>query len=304
MAGALLAALAFALAACGGGGDDDASDKTKTNAAPVRIGTKNFTESKILGELYKQALEAEGVPVNLQSDVGSTEVTHAALRGGFLDMYPEYVGVLLSEVDKVSKRPANAAQAYELAKQYEEEKPFTLLEATEASNENALAVTEAFARRNDIDSIDDLKRIAKTSLLGAPTEFRNRFEGLIGLRKLYSLRLKMKPLDLGDQYGELDRGKVDIAVVFTTDPQLLGGRYKVLADPEGVFAEQHIVPVVSQKVLKAHAPTLAAVINAVSALLTTPVMRSLNAKVDLDGRTPREVADEFLLANDLKRAGR
>ena len=101
--------VALALAACGG---DDKPAKTVAEPAPLRIGTKNFTESDIVGQLYKQALDAKGVPAELQSMVGTTEVINLALRDGSLDMYPEYVGVLLSEVDKIEQRPATAAAAY------------------------------------------------------------------------------------------------------------------------------------------------------------------------------------------------
>ena len=103
----------------------------------------------------------------------------------------------------------------------------------------------------------------------------------------------------GEQYAALDAGKTDVAVAYTTDPQLASGRYTLLADPEGLFAEQHLAPVISQKTLKTHGPELAAAINAVSALLRTPVMRRLNAKVDIEKRRARDVAAEFLRAHGL-----
>jgi osmoprotectant transport system substrate-binding protein len=289
--------VALGLAACGG----DDSSKPKPGDAPIRVGSKNFTEAKILGELYKQALEAKGLRVELRSAVGSTELVNRALRSDLLDMYPEYVGVLLSEVDKVTKRPSSPRAAYELAKGIEETRKLTLLQQTPFSNENALAVTNAFGRRHDIKAIPDLERLHGAKLLAAP-EFENRFEGIVGLRKVYGLRsLRMTAWGgAGEQYPALDGATTDVALVFTTDSQLATGRYTLLKDPEGLFAEQHVAPVISQKALKAHGPKLAAAVNAVSALLTTPVMRGLNAKVDTDKRTPRDVADEFLRADNLK----
>ena len=297
LACALALLVSFALAACGG---DDAKTPTTPDAEPVRIGTKNFSESVTLGELYKQALEAKGIPVELQESVGSTEVTNAALREGQLDMYPEYIGTLLAEVDGIVTRPASSRAAYELAKRVEERRDFTLLEPARLSNEGALAVTRAYGRRKGVTSIADLKGVKPTPRLGAAPEFIGRFEGVVGLKKRYALGLDVKVVDTnkGLQYPELNSGKIDVASVYTTDRQLAGERYTLLSDPEGVFAKQNVAPLISKAVLEAHGPQLAATLNAVSALLTTPIMRDLNAKAAK--RTSRQVAEEFLRLHNLK----
>lgn len=290
---ALLAALA--LASCGGS-DDPAPD-------PVRIGTANFAENEIIGELYKQALEAKGVRVELQASIGPREQTILALRGGFIDMYPEYVNSLLSEIHKVVDRPASPQEAYELAKKLELPKGFTLLAQTKLSNDNALAVLKSFGVRRHIDSIDDLTRLRRNERIGVAPEFLTRFEGLVGLRKLYDLNPRTRIVDVPDgaQYPELDKGKVAAASVFTTDSQLAGGRYTLLDDPKGVFATNHVAPLISRKVLAANGPQLAQTLDAVSALLTTPVMQELNAKAAT--QTPQAVADAFLRAHGFKAGG-
>jgi osmoprotectant transport system substrate-binding protein len=296
-------ALLVALTLCACGGEDSSPPTTKADSTPVRIGTKNFVESEILGELYKQALEAKGLRVELQSGVGSTEVTNAALRDGSLDLYPEYIGVLLAEVDKILQRPADPRAAYERAKTEEEKRGFTLLAQARMSNENALAVTRKFARSSGVRSIADLKSLRPAPRLGAAPEFRNRFEGAVGLRRRYGLnKLRLRDVDTnkGLQYPQLNSGKIDVALVYTTDRQLAGGRYTLLTDPEAVFAKQHVAPLISQKALKLHGPVLASTLNAVSALLTTPVMQKLNAEAGK--REPRDVADAFLRANGLKGA--
>jgi len=297
LACAMALALSLGPAACGGG--DEPAPKPD-EPAPVKIGTKDFSESITLGELYGQALEAKGVPVELQESVGPTEVTNAALREGLLDMYPEYIGTLLAEVDRIAARPASSRDAYLLAKRLEERRDFTLLEPARLSNEGALAVTRAYGRRKDVSSIADLKGVKPTPRLGAAPEFSGRFEGVEGLRKRYGLTLKVKDVNTnkGLQYPELDDGKIDVASVYTTDRQLAGDRYTLLSDPEGVFAKQHVAPLISKKVLEAHGPKLAATLNAVTALLTTPIMRELNAKAAK--RTSRQVADEFLRLHNLK----
>ena len=297
---ALVVAFGFALAACGGG--DGAGSKTTADHEPVRIGTKNFTESEIIGELYKQALESKGLGVDLQSAVGPTEVINTALRDGLLDMYPEYIGVLLSEVDKIVDRPMSANEAYDLAKQIEERREFTLLDQSRLSNENALAVTKSFSRRRGVTSIANLKALRPPARLGAAPEFLTRFEGMIGLRRRYGLRnLKTDFADpnTGVRYAALEEGKIDVASVFTTDSQLADNRYVLLKDPRGIFEKQHMAPIVSREALETHGELLATTVNAVSALLTTAVMRELNSKADVDKQTPEAIAGAFLREHGL-----
>lgn len=296
----LLAALS--LGACGGGADVATPSVTRTNPAgpPIRIGTKDFTEEFILGELYSQALEAKGFDVELKSNIGSSEITHQALGNGKLDMYPEYVGTLLSEVANVTQRPTSPDGAYQLARDFEEKHGFTLLATTPFSDSEALAVKPSFAARHGVRSLTDLGGLKPRPKIGAPGEFQARFEGLIGLRKVYGLRNpSFKPLDFNQRYPSLDQGRVHVVAVFTTERQLSGGRYVVLKDPKGLFATQHVAPIISKKVLAAHGPRLRAVIDAVSKKLTTAAMRRMNGAVDIDKRAPRAVAAEFLRAKAL-----
>jgi osmoprotectant transport system substrate-binding protein len=302
----LLAALVAALviAACGGDSGSTATSRTTGRGdgpAPLRIGTKNFAEQFLLGELYKQALQAKGISVELKENIGSSEIIHQALRDGALDMYPEYVGVLLSEVANVRRRPASPAAAYRAAQAFEQRKGFTLLGATPFSDANALAVTPAYARRHRVRTIADLARVRGGVRIGAPPEFQTRFEGLVGLAQRYGLHnAKASALAIGRQYGALDSGAVDVAAVFTTDGQLAGGRYVLLDDPRGVFGTQHLAPIISEAALRARGPRVRAVIDAVSRLLTAPAMRQMNAAVQLQGRASADVADEFLRRNRLK----
>jgi osmoprotectant transport system substrate-binding protein len=301
----LVAALvaALVLGACGGGGDTSTSRTTGRGdePAPLRIGTKNFAEQFLLGELYKQALEAKGIAVELKENIGSSEIIHQALRDGALDMYPEYVGVLLSEVANVRRRPASPAAAYREAQAFEQRTGFTLLGMTPFSDANALAVTPAYARRQRVRSIADLAGVPGGVRIGAPPEFQTRFEGLVGLAQRYGLRnAKARALAIGRQYAALDSGSVDVAAVFTTDGQLASGRYVLLDDPRGVFGTQHLAPIISEAALRTHGPRVRAVLDAVSRRLTAAAMRRMNAAVQLQGRASAVVADEFLRLNRLK----
>jgi osmoprotectant transport system substrate-binding protein len=298
---ALALVAAVLLGACGGGDSGTKAAGRGDAPAPLRIGTKNFAEQFLLGELYKQALEAKGFAVELKENIGSSEIIHQALTDGALDMYPEYVGVLLSEVANERTRPASPRAAYRAAQAFEQRKGFTLLGMTPFSDANALAVTPAFSRRHRVRSIADLARVPGGVRIGAPPEFQTRFEGLVGLEQRYGLRnAKAMAIAIGGQYRALDSGKVDVAAVFTTDGQLASGRYVILDDPRGVFGTQHLAPIISRAALRSRGPRLRAVIDAVSRRLTAAAMRRMNAAVQLRGRASAIVADEFLRRAGLK----
>jgi osmoprotectant transport system substrate-binding protein len=299
--GLALVALLLVVAGCGGSSTPPKTTTGGDAPPPLRIGTKNFAEQFLLGELYKQALQAKGVPVELKENIGSTEIIHQALNDGALDMYPEYIGVLLSEVAGLRKRPTSPTAALRAAQAFEAKNGFTLLGMTPFSDANALAVTPAFARRHRLRSIADLARVPGGVKIGAPPEFRTRFEGLVGLGQRYGLRdATAQPFAIGSQYAALDSGRVDAAAVFTTDGQLAGGKYVLLDDPRGVFGTQHVAPIISRAALRSHGPRVQAVLDAVSRKLTAAAMQQMNAAVQLQGRASAEVADEFLRSQGLK----
>jgi osmoprotectant transport system substrate-binding protein len=295
----LLLLLAFVAGACGGE-DEPAAEPAKTPQAPtVRLGTKDFSEQYILGELYAQALRAKGFKVELKPDIGSSEIVDKALTLGSIDMYPEYTGVLLSEIAQQPERPKTAEAAYKRAKNFQEGRGFTLLAMTPFENANAIAVKPEFAERNGVRTIADLGKIRGRATIGAPPEFRTRYEGLEGLQKVYGLdKLRVRAIQIGRQYRELDRGGVDAVAVFSTDGQLGAGEYRVLEDPKRLFSFQNVAPVISRKLLDS-SPELAAAADAVSAKLTTEAMQEMNAAVAIDGQTPTVVAEKFLSENDL-----
>jgi osmoprotectant transport system substrate-binding protein len=291
------AALLLAFTGCGGDGKSDAG--VARSAEPIRLGTKNFTEQYILGELYAQAMRAHGIPVELKSDIGSSEIVDQAMQIGSLDMYPEYTGVLLSEIAGQSRRPKTARAAYDAAREFEANRGYALLAMTPFSNSNALAVTHATARRFGLRTIADLAKVPGGARIAAPPEFRTRFEGLVGLRSRYAVRdATVAAMPIGDQYAALDRGRVDVAAVFMTDGMLEDEEYVILQDPRNLFSFQNVAPVVRTSVLN-RTPGLARALDPVSAKLTTQAMRRMNAEVDLKHRDPADVAAQFLREHDL-----
>ena len=304
---ALVAALALTtgIAACGGS-DDNGSTGTQAAAEQpgkgkpaVTLGTKNFTEQFVLGQLYKQALEAKGYKVALKQNIGSTEIADKALRSGQIDLYPEYIGIFNTAVAGDAKAYPNVEAAFAAGQRYAEAHGYTLLPLTPFTDVDALAVTPDYARAHNLSSVADLAAIRGLKL-GAPPEFRQRETGLVGLERVYGIRdVDFAPLTIGLQYQALDDGKIDTADVFTTDGQLQSGRYVVLKDPKNVFGFQNVTPIVSTKVLRAEGPAFAATLNAVSRALTTRAMQQMNAAVAIDKQSPADVARQYLQANDL-----
>jgi len=304
--GALLAvALAIGIAACGGSSKSSTSTSGGTATLPgkgkpaVTIGDKNFTEEYILGELYAQALRAKGYTVNVKANIGSSEIIDKALTSGKIDMYPEYTGVILSELAHQTKNPSDANAAFQAAKTFQEGRGFTLLKKSPFFDTDAIAVKADYAQKNGLKQVGDLKKLGKKFRIGAPPEFKTRFSGLLGLKQEYGVVPTFKPLAIGLQYKALDSGKVDGADVFTTDAALTKGSYAVLKDPKNIFGFQNVAPVIKKSVLKAQGPDFAKTVNAVTATLTTEAMQKMNAAVDIDKQKPADVAKQFLQANSL-----
>jgi osmoprotectant transport system substrate-binding protein len=308
---ALLASLA--LAACGGDDDDDDSggggggggqsqsaDQPGKGKPPVTLGTKDFTEEFVLGELYKQALEAKGYKVTLKKNIGATEIIDKALTSDEIDGYPEYLGVAVAVVAGKDIVPKSDKQTYDLAKNFYEGRGQVISEQTPFFDVDAIATTKKFAQENGLKTVADLKKLDSFTV-GARPEFRDRFQGLKGMRSEYGLtNAQFKQLALGIQYQALDSGDVDSANVFSTDAQLASGKYTVLEDPKGVFGYQHVAMVMNKdKYEELGGQAYFDVINEVSALLTNEAMITMNKAVAIDKQDEAEVARSFLEANNL-----
>jgi osmoprotectant transport system substrate-binding protein len=265
----------------------------------VTIGDKNFTEEYILGALYAQALAAKGYKVTVKGNIGSSEITWKALTSGQIQMYPEYTGTLLSAIAGDERPPTSAKQTYVLAQAYATKHGYALLNQTPFYDSDALAVTKAFAAKNHVSTVADLKKLGHSLKLGGAPEFATRFAGLVGLKQQYGLNPTFVPLAIGITYKAIDDGQVDAFDAFTTDAQLTSGKYVLLSDPKKVFGFQNVAPVVKQSVLTAEGPAFTQTLNKVSSLLTLPAIRKMNAAVALDQQSPDVVANEFLKANGL-----
>src|SRR5215831_18291398 len=274
----------------------------------VTLGTKDFTEEYILGQLYAQALAAEGFTVHLKQGIGPTEVIDPGLLNHSIDLYPEYTGEIVSTLTNIAlgapgdaggnvapAPPTSWQQTYEQAARFEDRRGFSLLQPTPFQNHDQIAVLKSFAAAHHLSTIEQLKGLGPLKY-GAYAPEQTRYEGLVGLQQAYGLgNLQFVPMTPGAPvYAAVDSGRIQVAGVFTTDPQLRSGKYVVLSDPKNIFGYQNVAPVVNKGVLKAEGPAFAQTLNAVSSHLTLAVMQQLNADVVLGHLTPAAAARKFL----------
>jgi osmoprotectant transport system substrate-binding protein len=327
IAAALLVGLAVVLASCGSGAGRVAGASAATSTTPstgtgpgtgttgtgttnlpgtgkpaITIGDKNYTEQFVLGELYAQALQADGYSVNLNRNIGPTDVTMRALTSGRLAMYPEYLDTWDSAVAGLRRSFRTEGSAYQAAQQFASTHGLALLAPTPFSSTFAIGVTVGYAAQNQLSSLRDLRRVSPHLTLGGPTQLGQSSPGLAGAEQAYGFApATFTQVAVGDQYKALDAGTVQAAYVGTTDGELASGDYVLLRDPRRAFGFGNVVPVVSSKVLATEGQAFANVINGVSAALSIGAIRQMNAEVDIAQQDPGSVAKQFLETHGLIR---
>jgi osmoprotectant transport system substrate-binding protein len=266
----------------------------------VIIGTKNFPEEFILGQLYKQALEAKGFSVSYKENIGSTEIIQTSLTSGKINFYPEYTGVIVQVVFHKNQSGQTAAATYQLAKKLEAAKGYTVLRPTPFYDTDVIAVTNATAKKYGLKSIGDLKKVGSFKF-GAFPECKTRNTCLVGYKRSYGLtKVQFVPLAGISAYQLLDNGQILAADVFSTDPPLgKNSKYTVLADPKHVTGFQNVAPIVKTSVATDLGSKFTATVNAVSAKLTQNAIVAMNKAVIVDKQSAAKVAKAFLKANGL-----
>ena len=306
-------ALAVVFAACGsddkssssggGGASTTASgggkviQKNSANASKtVTVGSKNFPEQFVLGEIYSQALQAAGYKVKKQLNLGSEVVAFKALKQHEIDGYPEYTGTALTAFykEKVQDVPKDANAAYQDLVGKLKADGITGLAQTPFENTYRLGMTQATAKKlGNPKNISDLKGKSQNLIINGYPECRQRIDCLLGVEKTYGLKFK-KFVASGDPYPVLDKGDADVAFVFTTDAKLTTDKYVQLQDDKHLFPPYHISFLINSKKLASLGPDAQKVIESVQQPLTNQVMGELNSRVVLDKKTPKEVASEYL----------
>jgi osmoprotectant transport system substrate-binding protein len=264
----------------------------------VVVGSANFPESELLAEVYALALQDKGVKATTKLNIGSREVYYPQVVKGAITIFPEYNGALLSGVvDKSSTAKTTAAVDAALAAKLPSS--LEILSPAPAQDSDSMTVTAATAAKYHLKTIADLKPHASGWVVGAPSEFKTRPDGIAGLKASYGLTFKsFDPLDESGPItlAALTSGKVQVADVFTTTPQIISDHLVSLADPKFNFAAQNVTPLVYKADLT---PTITATLNAVSAKLTTAALLQMDNAVITDKANYNTVAAGFLTAAGL-----
>jgi glycine betaine/choline ABC-type transport system substrate-binding protein len=308
---ATIAALTCAVlvAACGGGDDNDNGSTSASGAnviqsnsansdVTIRVGSKNFTEQFILGEIYSQALEAAGYKVKRDLNYGSEQIAYKALKANKLDGYPEYTSTALTSFFGVKPQdvPSDATEAVDQEQPDFAKNGLVAFDPAPFNSANAVGMLKKRADQLGVTKVSDLSgKSDKLTIYGSP-ECRQRPDCLVGLEQDYGLKFKkFVPVDIGLRYEVLDKGQADLSIIFTTDAQLSTRKDVVtLTDDKHVFPPGNPTFVARKAVVDKAGPDMQKTIQAVQAGLTERVMRELNARVDVDRETPRQAAREYL----------
>lgn len=313
---ALLAALVLAvgLAACGGEDDSEvgvvgeeeptaAAELIESNpdnaAVTLTIGSKNFTEQIVLGEIYAQALEAAGYTIEKDLNLGSEQIALQALESGAVDAYPEYTSTALTSFFELPAQdvPKDPEQAYLDTRTALADMDLTAMPPTPFTSANAVGMLTSRAEELGVSTVSDLQGISQDLTLNGSPECRQRVDCLVGLQRDYGLRFaQFTPIDIGLRYEVLDDGSADLSILFTTDAQLSaeGDTYTILEEDENVFPPGNVMMIARQAAVDEAGPDFEATIENVQGSLTEEVMQELNARVDIDRQTPAETATQYL----------
>jgi osmoprotectant transport system substrate-binding protein len=305
-----VAALTALMLLCGCASKNVAPDlatpvaRIRSNPANVKvkltIGAKNFTEQRVLGELYAQALSAAGYTVKTKFDLPNETTAFAELKAGTISGYPEYTGTVLLSLFKLERKnvPNNQIDTYDLAKRKLAGAGIAALSPTPFSSSNAVAMTRARSEATDIDSLAELAGKTGDLTLYGPPECRQREDCLVGLEREYAADFKQfVPIDPAERHQVLLDGRADMSIVFTTDPQIKRDGLVVLKDPDGMFPAGNATFLTKTSTVRAAGPDYAKTIASVTRRLTTPTIQQLIASVDYDGKSPKAVAAKYLASS-------
>jgi glycine betaine/choline ABC-type transport system substrate-binding protein len=301
--------MALGIVGCGGGGSSSTStsggsanliqSNPQNKDVTITVGSKNFTEEYILGEIYAQALQAAGYNVKTKLNLGSETIALKAIKDGEISGYPEYTSTALGTFFQVpaNKIPSDPQQAYQKAKTDLAKEGLVAYPPTPFADSNAVGTLTSTADKLGLKTISDLKGKSQNLVLAGSPECRERIDCLVGLEKNYGLQFKaFKPVDIGLRYTVLDKGDADLSILFTSDAMLANSnKYTILEDNKGLIPAGNVIFIASKKVADEAGPDFGATIQKVQGNLTLPVIQELNSRVDIDKQEPSKVAHDYLV---------
>jgi len=279
------------VAACGGGGGGGGTTAKET----LTIGGFNFSESSILADMYGQALKAKGYTIAYKLNLGSREVVAPALKTGQVDLYPGYAATELEFFNNKKGEAGGDPQAnVTKLNTYLSAFGAEALTPSPASDENAFAVTKALATKDNLVKISDLKPVASQLVLGGPPECPTRPYCELGLKSVYGLTFKdFKSLDAGGSLtkGALEKGDIDVGLVFSSDGAVAAKNFVVLQDDKQLEAADNIVPLIRTNKANSEVTSL---LNSIDAKLTLVDLTAMNKSADIDKEDPATLATNWL----------
>jgi len=295
------AVAALALAACGannnptapagGGGGSTAS----AAGGSITVGSADFSESQVLGEIYAGAIKAKGITVTTKPNIGSRDVYIKALQDGSIDIVPEYTGSLLTFLKGTA--PSQDPDAVYTALKSTLPPTLVVLDKSTAQDKNSIVVTKDTQSKYSLKSIADLTAHQADITVAAPPEFQTRQQGLVGLKSEYGFTpANFLPLKGAAVVNALTNGQAQAANIFSTDPSISANGFVTLDDPKLLFGSDNVVPLLRKDKVN---DSITAALNAVSAKIDTATLTDLVKQVDVDKKDASAVAKDFLSKNGL-----
>jgi osmoprotectant transport system substrate-binding protein len=289
--GAGLLTLALIIGACGGDSGED-GETGGGDKPTLTVGSDNFAEAQIVGEMYAQVLENAGYTVERQLELESREVRLPAMENGEIDIAPEYLASLQSVIDPESTPSGNPDEVVSALEQPLADMGLELLEYSDVIDTNAFVVTQETADQQGLTTVSDLQPVAGDLTLGGPTECPERPFCIPGLKEVYDVEFgDFKPLEYGASITALQGGEIDVALLFSTDGSIAENGFVVLEDDKQLQAADSITPLVRSEILTDEISTL---LNEVSANLETDAITELNKRANVDVEDPADLAEEYL----------
>ena len=308
----LLAGLSLAASACDGDGDDGTTTPSGDgglDGATIVVGSKEFNEQLLLGQIAIQALEAAGAEVEDQTGLQGTENVRTALTSGDIDLYWEYTGTgwVVHLGNEAGDAPSDTAELATAVKDGDAENGVVWLDPADANNAYAIAASAARAEELGVTTLSDYAALVEESpedgSLCAAAEFLARDDGWVGVEETYGFDLpdaNISEVELNLVYARLpEADPCSFGEVFATDGRIVGNDLVVIEDDQGVFVKYNIAMTIRQEAYDAYGPALEEVFDPITELLTNEKMTELNAQVDVDGEDPADVAEAFLDENGL-----
>ena len=295
------AVAALALAACGANNNPTApaggagGSTASAAGGSITVGSADFSESQVLGEIYAGAIKAKGITVTTKPNIGSRDVYIKALQDGSIDIVPEYTGSLLTFLKGTA--PSQDPDAVYTALKSTLPPTLVVLDKSTAQDKNSIVVTKDTQSKYSLKSIADLTAHQADITVAAPPEFQTRQQGLVGLKSEYGFTpANFLPLKGAAVVNALTNGQAQAANIFSTDPSISANGFVTLEDPKLLFGSDNVVPLMRKDKVN---DTITAALNAVSAKIDTATLTDLVKQVDVDKKDASAVAKDFLSKNGL-----